>query len=177
MMMHNSMPSESYNGFSDGIVLLGGSYLERVPKVAELYGKCYAPLILLANDGVRSGWSTWHQRNLYSIERSEELLVHLGVPRDSIVQLPYINSGTIFDALAVRRYAIKNGLKSLHLVTTDYHAYRALWIFKRVFKEESVSISITPATSPLFSLSSSIEPFKLIYYWLRFGVMNNFPKH
>jgi len=150
--------------------------LKRVPKAAELYGKRYAPLILLANDGVRSRWSKRHQRNLYSIERSEELLVQLGVPRDSIVKLPYINSGTIFDAMAVRRYAIENGLKSLHLVTSDYHEYRALWTFKLVFKDVPVSIGITPVPSPLFSLPSLKEPCKLIYYWLRFGVMNDLPR-
>jgi uncharacterized SAM-binding protein YcdF (DUF218 family) len=162
------MPSETLNTASDGIVLLGGNYSERAPKAADLYKKGYATRILLANDGVRGGWSRKHQRNLYNIERSEELLVQLGVPSEAIIKLPYDKSGTFYDALAVKKYASEHGLHSIHLITSDYHAYRALWVFKRAFGKMPVTIGITAAPSPLFSLSSLKEPFKLVFYWLRY---------
>jgi len=81
---HDPLPSEAPNTASDGIVLIAGDYPERTPKAAELFHKGTAPRIILANDGVRSGWSSKHQRNLYSIERSEEMLVQLGAPREAI---------------------------------------------------------------------------------------------
>ncbi|MFZ4859895.1 MAG: YdcF family protein [Desulfuromonadaceae bacterium] len=156
-------------------MLLAGHYSDRAPKAAEIFNKGVAPRILLANDGVRSGWSKNQQRNLYSIERSEGLLVQRGVPREAIIKLPYDKSGTIYDALAVKKYAGEHGLYSIHLVTSDYHAYRAVWVFKRVFGDLPVTIGITPVPSPLFSLPSLKEPFKLVYYWVRYGVLNDIP--
>ncbi|MEI6825828.1 MAG: YdcF family protein [Desulfuromonadales bacterium] len=164
----NYLPSEAPITASDGIVLLAGHYSERVPNAAELFNKGAAPRIILTNDGVRGGWSSKHQRNLYSIERSEELLVQLGVPREAIIKLPFNKSGTIYDALAVKKYAGEHSMHSIHLVTSDYHAYRAVWVFKRVFGDLPVTIGITPAPSPMFSLPSLKEPFKLVYYWVRY---------
>ena len=160
------MPSEPVNLASDGMVLLGGDFSERAPMAAELFAKQSAPLVLLANDGVRSGWSKKHQRNLYAIERSEELLVQLGVPRESIIKLPYYKSGTIYDALAVKKYASENGLRSLHLVTSDYHVYRTLWVYKQVFRGMPITMTVTGAPSSSISFSRFMEPIKIIYYKL-----------
>lgn len=164
----NPLPSEASTTASDGIVLLGGNYSERAPKAAELFNIGIAPRILLANDGVRGGWSRKHQRNLYAIERSEEMLVQLGVPREAIVKLPYDKSGTRYDALAVKKYAIDHDLKSLHLVTSDYHAYRAVWVFRRVFRDRPITITASVAPSALVSLPRFMEPIKMVYYWLRY---------
>lgn len=151
------------------IVLLAGSYEERIPTVVELFHKGVAEKILVTDDNVRRGWSQKHQRNLYSRERTYEALVALGVPGQAIVNLPFSKSGTVFDALAVRDYLLKERVGELMLVTSDYHTRRTLWIFKRVLKDMPVSIGITPAPSPLFSFSLLKEPFKFLYYWLRFG--------
>ncbi|HBB90693.1 MAG TPA: hypothetical protein DC042_02995 [Bacteroidales bacterium] len=165
-MSYYTMPSEPVNLASDGMVLLGGDFSERAPMAAELFAKQSAPLVLLANDGVRSGWSKKHQRNLYAIERSEELLVQLGVPRESIIKLPYYKSGTIYDALAVKKYASENGLRSLHLVTSDYHVYRTLWVYKQVFRGMPITMTVTGAPSSSISFSRFMEPIKIIYYKL-----------
>ena len=107
LTVHSSLHS------SDAIVLLGGSFKERAPAAAMLYKDGYAPLVLLNNDGLFSGWSTKYNRNLYQIEWAEEELVKLGVPREKIVKLPYYGSSTMFDALGVKRYLLKNGLKKI----------------------------------------------------------------
>jgi len=134
-----------------------------------------AEKIVVTDDNVRRGWSQKYQRNLYSSERTYEALVALGVPGQAIVNLPFSQSGTVFDALAVREYLLKERVGEIMLVTSDYHTRRTLWIFKRVLKDIPVSIGITPAPSPLFSLSSLKEPFKLLYYWLRYGLLNDLP--
>lgn len=155
------------------IVLLAGSYEERVPVVAALYHKGLAARIVVTDDNVRRGWSRKHQRNLYNRERTYESLVKLGVPAQSIVILPFRESGTVFDALAVREYLSKERLGQIMLVTSDYHTRRTLWIFRLVLRDIPVSIGITPAPSPFLSLPSLKEPFKLLYYWLRYGVMGD----
>lgn len=160
-----SMPLKN----SEAIVLLAGSFEERAPVAASLYQAGYAGRVILTNDGVRRGWSREHQRNLYAIERSEFDLVKQGVPRPAIVRLPFRKSGTVYDALAVRDYVINHKLRSILLVTSDYHTRRSLFTFQRVFQQLPVSIIVFPARSHAsFFPEVAMEYVKLVYYWIRF---------
>jgi uncharacterized SAM-binding protein YcdF (DUF218 family) len=162
---------------ADAIVVLAGSYQERIPAAAKLFQGGHAPVIILTNDGVRGGWSRKYQRTLYQIERAEELLVKSGVPRKWIIQLPFYGSGTVYDALAAERYAQVHGLGKLLLVTSDYHARRAMWTFRHVLRDRPLVISV-------FSVSSggsvvketAMESVKLLYYRIWFGVMGLVPE-
>lgn len=161
---------------TDAIVVLAGSYRERVPAAANLYAKGYAPLILLTNDGVRGGWSHKYQRNLYQIERAEELLADLGVPRERIVKLPFHGSGTVYDALAVRRYARTHSMTKLLLVTSDFHVKRALWTFQLVLRDRPLEITVNGATSEESGVvQDALEWVKMLYYRLRFGLLGLLP--
>lgn len=155
---------------ADAIVILAGNYEERVPHAAALFSAGYANTILLTNDGVRRGWSREHQRNLYSNERSTELLVQLGVPRKSVISLPFFKSGTVYDAMAVREYIHKHKSGSVLLVTSDYHARRSLWIFRRVLQSLPVVVTINPSHSSAALISDiALELIKLAYYLICFG--------
>lgn len=161
---------------SDAIVLLAGAFQERAPAAAMLYRDGYAPKIILANDGVFSGWSTEYNRNLYQVEWAEEELVTLGVPRNRIIKLPFYGSATIFDALAVKRYLLKNNMKKIIIVTSDYHTRRALWTFKYMLREYSTDITIYPAISfGIGDNSLAMEYVKNGYYLLRYGMLGMVP--
>jgi len=159
---------------SAAIVLLAGNSEERSPMAASLYRAGYAPRIILTNDGVRKGWSREHQRNLYAIERTEIQLVKLGVPRQAIVRLPFRKSGTVYDALAVKDYAASERLAGIILVTSDYHARRAFWIFQRVLQGLPLDIGTASARShgPLLA-NIPLESLKLVYYLVRFGFITD----
>jgi len=162
---------------SDAIVLAGGGFKERAPVAAMLYRDGYAPLVILANDGVFSGWSTKYNRNLYQVEWAEEELVTLGVPRDRILKLPFYGSATMFDALAVKRYLFKAGWKKIIVVTSDYHTRRILWTFRHVLKEYTDKITVYPALS--FGIgyrSLAMEYMKLGYYLIRYGMLGLVPR-
>lgn len=162
---------------SDAIVVLAGSYQERIPAAARLFRGGQAPVIILTNDGVRGGWSRKYQRNIYQIERAEELLVDSGVPRDRIIRLPFYGSGTVYDALAVERYLRTHGLGRLLLVTSDSHAHRAMWTFRRVLRERSPEISAYSVRSAGSVVKDTwLESIKLLYYRIRFGVMGLVPE-
>lgn len=153
------------------IVLLAGSHEERIPRVATLYERGYTGRILLTNDGVLRGWSHVYQRNLFSIEQAEDILINAGVPVDTIIKLPFRRSGTVYDALAVRDYIRLHPLPSIIIVTSDYHSDRALWIFERVLADMPVSIMLDPVLSswsPIIPIL--LEPMKLVYYRVRFGL-------
>lgn len=142
-----------------------------------LYRDGYAPRIILANDGVFSGWATEYNRNLYQVEWAAEKLVALGVPRNRVVKLPYYGSATIFDALAVKRYLLKNNIKKIIIVTSDYHTRRALWAFKYMLREYSIDISIFPSVSFGIGVDSlAMEYVKNGYYLLKYGIFGMVPE-
>lgn len=162
---------------SDAIVLLAGDHKERAPAAAMLYRDGYAPLVILTNDGLFSGWSTKYNRNLYQIEWAEEELLKLGVPREKILKLPFYGSSTMFDALAVKRFLFKSGLKKIVVVTSDYHTRRALWTFKHALKEYTTDIVIFPALSfGVGARSLAVEYGKFGYYLLRYGLLGLVPE-
>jgi uncharacterized SAM-binding protein YcdF (DUF218 family) len=162
---------------SEAIVLVGGGFKERVPAAAMLYRDGYAPLVILANDGIFSGWSTKYNRNLYQVEWAEEDLVKLGVPRDRIVKLPFYGSSTMLDALATKRYLFKSGLKKIIVVTSDYHTLRALWTFRHVLKEYTTDITIFPAKSFGVGIRSlAVEYVKFGYYMLKYWIVGLVPE-
>lgn len=161
---------------SDAIVLLAGNHKERAPAAAMLYHDGYAPLVILTNDGTFSSWSTKYNRNLYQIEWTAEELIKLGVPREKIIKLPFYGSATIFDALAVKRYLFKSGLKKIIVVTSDYHTRRALWTFKHALEEYTSDVLVFPAKS--FGISArtlTLESAKFGYYQLRYGLLGLVP--
>lgn len=101
---------------------------------------------MLANDGVFAGWSRKYQRNLYLVEWAREDLLDMGVPWDDIVLVEFTASGSIHDALNTREYVLsREDIRSLLVVTSDYHTRRTLWSFRRVFREEDIRIGIYPA--------------------------------
>lgn len=155
---------------ADAIVLLAGSYEERAATAAKLWGRGLSPRVLLTDDRVRRGWSQKHGRNLYAIERTEELLVRQGVPGSALVRLPFSRSGTVYDALMVRRYLLDHGLRSVLLVTSDYHLQRACWIFGRALDGTGISVAGCPAPSSAGFLRLLGERVKFCYYLLRYGL-------
>jgi uncharacterized SAM-binding protein YcdF (DUF218 family) len=161
---------------SDAIILLAGSHKERAPAAAMLYRDLYAPLVIVTNDGLFSGWSTKYNRNLYQVEWAIEELIKLGVPREKIVKLPFYGSSTMYDALAVKKYLIKTGKKKIILVTSEYHSRRAFWTFRHTLKEYTSEITMYPALS--FDPSSKkivMECFKNVFYMFKYGLLGLIP--
>lgn len=164
------------SGQADAIVLLAGRYEERMPAALARFHAGKYGRILLTDDGVRRGWSREHQRNLYTTERGVYDLVRQGVPRQSIAALPFFASGTVYDALAVKEYVLRNNIRSILLVTSDYHTRRSLWIFQRVFRQTPVTVAVVavPSSAALFP-DILLEYIKCGYYQVRFGLFNKIP--
>lgn len=62
-------------------------------------------------------------------------------------------TSTFSEAVATKELMVKNGFKSLLLVTSEYHMRRALWIFKWVFQGTGIEIYNVTADSELFDPS------------------------
>lgn len=164
------------------VVLSGGSfYAERTRRAAELFVEGRAPTIVLTDDGIKGPWSFEQERNPTYTELEAEELRRAGVPPQSIEVLPQKVSSTYDEATLVHDYARTRGLRSILIVTSAYHSRRALWVWRRVFRESGISVGLDPAPtggqSPAPATwwwhlrgwrSVAGEYPKFVYYWLRY---------
>lgn len=168
---------------ADAIVVLSGSsaYVERTRRAAELFHEGRAPLVVLTNDNTRGSWSSAQQRNPYFVERATDKLVEGGVPAERIRIVPDLASGTHEEALIVKQYAVRQGMRSVLVVTSAYHSRRALRSLRQSFEGTGVTVGLetTPINSPTPSpgfwwlrpegwRTVGGEYLKLIYYWFKY---------
>ena len=168
---------------ADAVVVLAGSstYRERARHAAEIYARGRAPLVLLTDDGQRSGWSAERQTNPLFHERAAEELLKSGVPAGRIRVLPGVVTSTHDEALRVREFAEAEGLRSLLVVTAAYQSRRARWTMNRVLGASGVRVGVDApppgeesppaATWWLRGLGWKLVPgeyLKLGYYVLRY---------
>ena len=132
---------------ADAIIVLSGSsvYKERTRKAAELYKRDVASIIFITNDGGRAGWSQSEQRNPPFIELEQRELIAGGVLPDSIIVLPGEVTGTDQEAKAVGDEIDNHQVRSLLIVTSAYHARRALRTFEKILAGKNIEIGIEHA--------------------------------
>jgi uncharacterized SAM-binding protein YcdF (DUF218 family) len=168
---------------ADAIVVLSGSatYIERADWAAKLYREGRAPVILLTNDSVISGWNEAEQRNPYFYELSARELRRRGVPATKIQVIPEIVSNTYEESLAIRTYAIAHRLKRLQVVTSAYHSRRALWSLRHAFAGSDIEVGVEspppgwqmpwPSTWWFYRWGWKVvagEYLKMLYYWTQY---------
>jgi uncharacterized SAM-binding protein YcdF (DUF218 family) len=128
----------------DAIVVMSGSatYVERADWAAKLYREGSAPIIILTNDGLISGWDRVQERNPYFYELAARELQKRGVPESKIQVVPGIAIGTYEESLGLRDYATAHNLKSLMVVTSAYHSRRTLWSMQHACEGSGIQIGI-----------------------------------
>lgn len=168
---------------ADAIVVMSGSatYRERAEWAAMLYREGRAPIVILTNDSLKSGWDKEEQRNPYFYELAARELEQHGVPESRIQVVPDIALGTYEESLGLRDYASAHQLKRLLIVTSAYHTRRTLWSLRHACEGSGIQIGIdspapgwqTPAPSRWWWRRwgwkvVAGEYVKLIYYWMRY---------
>jgi uncharacterized SAM-binding protein YcdF (DUF218 family) len=168
---------------ADAIVVMSGSatYRERAAWAARLYREGRAPIVILTNDSLKSGWDNKEQRNPYFYELAARELQQQGVPESKIQVVSDIALGTYEESLGVRDYASAHQLKRLLVVTSAYHTRRTLWSLRHACEGSGIQIGIdspapgwqTPAPSRWWWRRwgwkvVAGEYVKLAYYWMRY---------
>ena len=131
----------------DAIIVLSGSstYLERASWAAKLYREGRAPLVVLTNDGVFSGWDNREDRNPLFYELIMRLMQQEAVPSTNI-QVAHEQAGATYDeSLLVREFATEHRLNRLLIVTSGYHSRRALWSIRRACEGSGIEVGIDSA--------------------------------
>jgi uncharacterized SAM-binding protein YcdF (DUF218 family) len=168
---------------ADAIVVMSGSatYRERADWAARLYREGRAPIVILTNDSLKSGWDKKEERNPYFYELAARELQQLGVPESKIQVVSDIALGTYEESVGVRDYASAHQLKRLLVVTSAYHTRRTLWSLRHACEGSGIEIGIdspppgwqTPAPSRWWWRRwgwkvVAGEYVKLVYYWMRY---------
>jgi len=168
---------------ADAIIILSGSstYVERAARAADLYRAGRAPLVVLTNDGVISGWDHREERNPFYYELSARRMQQQGVPADRITLAPGQALGTYDESVLLRDFAVTHGLKRLLIVTSSYHSRRALWSMRRACEGSGIEVGIDSAPpgwqtpSPWLWWSKRWgwklvvgEYVKMVYYWVKY---------
>ena len=168
---------------ADAIAVLSGNGAVRGAKAAGLYHEKWAPKILVTKEGFPFREREWKR---YGVDLPEtdtatrEALQYLRVPDSDVEILDGYNESTIQEAGRYLQYAESRRLKSLIVVTSNFHTRRSRMTFRRVFKRSGISLSVQAAppewqfnpdhwwTRRLDSKELVLEYQKLIFYWLRY---------
>ena len=129
---------------ADAIVVLSGpgTYIERTDWAARLYHERRAPIVVVSNEGLLSGWSPSDDRNLYFYELAARRLQQHGVASKDIRVVSDIGAGTYQESLRLCDYAAAEKLNRVLIVTSSYHSRRALWSIQRSCKDQPVQIGM-----------------------------------
>ena len=141
---------------ADAMVLLMGSFPERVLEAADLYheGKAGRMLIVYEGMGPYQMLESRGAEVIRTTEQARNAAVALGVPADSITMLPGDARSTIDEALAVREYLRGTpGIDTILLVSSPAHMRRSVMIFNAALRNlpEPVYIGCSPSSYSAFN--------------------------
>lgn len=161
---------------ADAIVVLSGAATWRAAKAARLYLDGYAPVVV-ALGGNRAGVL---ELSISEAEMTEQVLKQQHVPAAAIVTLPQ-GTSTWEEAFVVRRLKKLRGWHRLLLVTSHSHSRRVEWVFRKVLRDEHVTIAVVEAENGAYSLNNwwmvesgmiavFTEYIKMAYYLLHYAL-------
>ena len=138
LIVENELPA------ADAIVVLSGpgTYVERADWAAKLYRERRAPIVIVSNEGLLSGWSANDERNLYFHEMSGRRLQQHGVASKDLRVVSDIGAGTYQESVRLCAHALELKLSRILVVTSAYHSRRALWSMQRACKDTPVQIGM-----------------------------------
>ena len=122
----------------DAIVSLASHEWERLPVAAAIAREHPGARVFLTEPPVVSRY------NCHDCAGRVRYLASLGVDPQRIVMVASPESSTYGEAVAIERAIRRTGDRRLVIVTSPYHTRRALAVFRRVLREDHVTVGIVP---------------------------------
>jgi uncharacterized SAM-binding protein YcdF (DUF218 family) len=123
----------------DAVVVLGSHEWERLPVAARVARANPQAVVLLTTPVAVT------EKNCYMCQGRVQWLQHAGVRPAQIVMLQHRVRNTHDEAAATFSYAATRGIGSVLVVTSPYHARRALATFRAAFSSAPVRIGVETA--------------------------------
>jgi uncharacterized SAM-binding protein YcdF (DUF218 family) len=143
--MKEDLPSHA-----DGMVLLMGSFPDRVLQAFDLYEQGVVDRLLIVEEGMGS-FSILESRGVDILSNTEQACksaISLGIPVDNITVLQGDARSTINEAVIICDYlADKPEIDSIILVSSPTHMRRASMIFRAAFKTKGIPVYISCSPS------------------------------
>ena len=142
---------------ADAMVLLMGSFTDRVLQAADLYNAGKADRLIIVEESMGE-YQRLEEKGVSIISHTTQArnsAIALGVPADSITILPGDAESTLTEAIVVRDYlATDPGIDTLLLVSSPTHMRRASMIFRRALRdiEPPVYIGCSPSAYSDFNV-------------------------
>jgi len=123
---------------ADALIVLGDDnfYADRATRAVQLFREGKAQVIVASGRRLRP--------NAGVAELIEHDLVERGVPKDRVLRFTYDGDGTLEEAEALVKLVTHKKWRRVIVVTSNYHARRARYIFRRVFPQ-GMEISVASA--------------------------------
>ena len=162
---------------ADAIVVLGGNYHVRPLFAAELYRRGLANRVLIsqAADAPRTATNDLST----DAELNRAALLKLGVPPDAVESFGAASVNTRDEAVALRKWAARNGTLRVIIPSEVFSARRVRWIFRRELSGSGVAIEVPSFDPPGYNrrdwwktengvLAFQSELLKYAYYRLNY---------
>ena len=147
---------------ADAIVLLGGESQGRPVEAARLYRLGIAPRVVVVGIGDNA--------------TNRKTLAKGGVPNEAILK-EVSSSSTLENAVFAKPILEQAGFKRVLLVTSSFHARRALATFQQQIPDIEFGVATsridwwdTPQGAPQEDSWAAKEFIKLAYYWVFHGI-------
>lgn len=132
---------------ADAIVVLTGSYPDRIIEAVALFREGFAPHLILCREPQNAGFRRLTELGVtvpryYELNRS--VAEQLGVPPAAISVVDRPAGSTYSEAELVLEYVLARGYRSILLVTSKYHSRRAARIYRHL-ADGKVRIIVRPA--------------------------------
>lgn len=164
---------------ADVIFLLNGDLDTRPAAAAELWKKGLAPAVAIARSESSRAVEMGLVPNVTDL--AVAMLEKLGVPRESIIEIPFPGgvTSTRDEALALRQWLAARPARSVLIVTNAIHTRRARRIFEKALNPGGVRLMMYGVADRRYRierwwenehgfLGVYNEYLKLVYYWARY---------
>ena len=142
---------------ADAMVLLMGSFPDRVLQAVDLYRKGTAGKLIIVEESM-GPFSELESRGadiISNTQQAKNSAIVLGIPADSITILPGQARDTKTEAIVVRNYLDDNAaIDTLLLVSSASHMRRASMIFKAAFRDSETPMYIGCSPSAYSSFNA-----------------------
>lgn len=127
----------------DVIFVLQGDGLFRAPHAVELFKKGYSPIVAIVGSANNRPYGSFP-----SSEVRDEMF-RLGLPKDKILFEETRGANTRAEAVRAMELAKENGWKSIIIVTSPHHQYRAFLTFLKAMYDSKLNLSLINAPADL----------------------------
>lgn len=126
------------------VVLSGDSVFgDRLRHGADLYRQGYAVRLILSGRAIRANFS--------EAELMEREALAQGVPAGALLLVRHSGDSTLEAALALRQFLAEQKIRSIIVVTSNFHTRRARKIFRRVLRQTGVQVRVSASSDVRFN--------------------------